>query len=549
MLSAREAAAQAERAEQGEGGPNGNSSGERGDRSTPPPGSPRGAGAGDPELVRALFGKGVALGKLGRNTQAGQVLEAVLVADAGHADAMVYLAMLRLRDSRVDEGIALCRLALERDAAHALGKEVLSTALTDEGTRLKVAGFSDLAFERYAEAAQVSPGCAPARYNLGIIHADRGEVEEALRAYRAALHVRPTYAEAHNNMGVVLKGAGRIAEAVEAYRACLRVDPNFELASKNLSIALSDLGTIVKGSDEPDARARALEHYQEALFHNSKNADAMYNLGVSYCERNELAKAAVCYELTLQINPRCAEAHNNLGVIHKDLGNLPKALQSYESALRLRPTFPEALNNLGSLPRPPAPPPAPARGRRTELMRGLARLRAGGQGGVHDDVRAGRRARLLQRRPPSPAGVSRPRLRPARARQRRETRRGVAWAVVLGSVHQPGEVLPGHGRRGAGGGAVLQVHRGVPGRRQRRSQPSPRAQLLDRAHVRRGVGAALGVGARRGGGRRAARTVREFARPPRGGCAWGTSRQISTRTRWRTLRRCCCAIATPPRRM
>ncbi|KAJ1475238.1 hypothetical protein T484DRAFT_1829194 [Baffinella frigidus] len=248
--------------------------------------------AGD-ERVRALFGKGVALGKLGRNTQAGQVLEAVLEADGAHADAMAYLAMLRVRDSRLDEGLGLLRQALILSPGHTLAAESLATALTDEGTRLKVAGFAGLAFEKYAEAAQVWPSCAPARYNLGIIFADRGELEEALDSYRAALAITPQYAEAHNNMGVVLKGAGRITEAVNAYRLCLKADPNFLLASQNLSVALSDLGTLVKHQSavrvatEPLGRAlgtlvkhqggldEALAYYQEALFYNSKNPDAI----------------------------------------------------------------------------------------------------------------------------------------------------------------------------------------------------------------------------------------------------------------------------------
>jgi protein O-GlcNAc transferase len=93
--------------------------------------------------------------------------------------------------------------------------------------------------------------------------------------------------------------------------------------------------------------AEAIQLYQQALFHNPRSADAMYNLGVAYAEGCEPEKACVCYELAAHFNPRCAEALNNLGVLHKDLDNLPRALSCYEAALRIRPTFPEALNNMG----------------------------------------------------------------------------------------------------------------------------------------------------------------------------------------------------------
>jgi protein O-GlcNAc transferase len=308
--------------------------------STPPPSAP----SENEDMVQAMVGKGISLGKLGRSVAAAQAFDAALELDGNSVEALTYLGLLRIREKRTEEGIELFRRALKREASHKLASESLATALTDEGTRLKLLAQSDDALSNYREAARVCPGYAPAYYNEGIVLAERGMVQQALESYARALKLWPRYFEAHNNRGVLLKGLDRLPEAIEAYRACLEINPNFELAAHNLSLALSDLGTAVKAQGRVQ---EAIHLYQQALYYNATSADVMYNLGVAYVENKEPLQAAIWYQLTIEVNPRSAEAYNNLGVIYKDMDNFPKALSCYEAALRIRPTFPEALNNMG----------------------------------------------------------------------------------------------------------------------------------------------------------------------------------------------------------
>jgi len=313
---------------------------EKQEPSTPPPSSP----AETEDIVKAMVGKGISLGKLGRPVAAAQAFDAALELNRDNVEALTYLALLHVREKRMVEGLALYRRALELDPGFTLACEGLATALTDEGTRLKLLGQTDRAMSKYREASRVCADYAPAHYNEGILLAERGLVQQALDSYARALELWPHYAEAHNNRGVLLKGMDRLPEAIEAYRACLEVNPNFQLASHNLALALSDLGTAVKAQGRVQ---EAIHLYQQALFYDATSADAMYNLGVAYVENNEAVKACICYQLTTEVNPRSAEAWNNLGVIYKDMDNLPRALSCYESALRIKPTFPEALNNVG----------------------------------------------------------------------------------------------------------------------------------------------------------------------------------------------------------
>lgn len=77
--------------------------------------------------------------------------------------------------------MVLYRKALRVDPLCKLAAEGLATVLTEEGTRLKLAGQSGLAYSKYEEAALLFPSYAPAHYNIGIMLAERGQNEEALQ--------------------------------------------------------------------------------------------------------------------------------------------------------------------------------------------------------------------------------------------------------------------------------------------------------------------------------------------------------------------------------
>lgn len=240
--------------------------------STPPPSSP----AENEDMVKALVGKGISLGKLGRSFAAAQAFDAALDLDGDNVEALTYLGLIRVKEKRTEEGLVLYRRALDLDPSYVLASEGMATALTDEGTRLKLLGQTDAAMSKYREASSVCTDYAPAHYNQGIVLAERGCVQEALDSYARALELYPAYAEAYNNRGVLLKGLDRLPEAIEAYRACLDINPNFELGAHNLSLALSDLGTAVKAQGRIH---EAINLYQQALYYNSNSPDAMYNLG------------------------------------------------------------------------------------------------------------------------------------------------------------------------------------------------------------------------------------------------------------------------------
>lgn len=52
---------------------------------------------------------------------------------------------------------------------------------------------------------EVCPSYAPALYNVAVVHAEAGRMEEAIAQYYAVFAISPTYPEAWCNLGVIYK--------------------------------------------------------------------------------------------------------------------------------------------------------------------------------------------------------------------------------------------------------------------------------------------------------------------------------------------------------
>jgi tetratricopeptide (TPR) repeat protein len=65
---------------------------------------------------------------------------------------------------------------------------------------------------------------APALVNIGNLHLEAGEAEEAIRYYERAVRSDEEYALAHHNLGVAYKRLGRTGEAVRELRRANRLE-------------------------------------------------------------------------------------------------------------------------------------------------------------------------------------------------------------------------------------------------------------------------------------------------------------------------------------
>ncbi len=85
-------------------------------------------------------------------------------------------------------------------------------------------GRYDEAGEAYLSALAQDPQCCEAAYNMGSLHEDRGEIEDAISDYRKALELSADYADAHFNLAGALARNGRDGEAIKHWQRYLELD-------------------------------------------------------------------------------------------------------------------------------------------------------------------------------------------------------------------------------------------------------------------------------------------------------------------------------------
>src|SRR5262249_47257239 len=79
-------------------------------------------------------------------------------------------------------------------------------------------GKLDEAIKALREAIRLEPKEAEAHYNLANVLSQKGLLDEAGDEFRLAVHFDPNLAEAHCNLGQLLRGQGQFADALKALR-------------------------------------------------------------------------------------------------------------------------------------------------------------------------------------------------------------------------------------------------------------------------------------------------------------------------------------------
>ena len=105
----------------------------------------------------------------------------------------------------------------------------------------------------YREILELRPNYAAAAINLGTIHYNLREHNQAEQLYRRATEADPDYALAFFDLGNVLDELKRLPEAIAAYERAIHLVPQYADAHYNLALALERQGH----------RRRALRHWLE----------------------------------------------------------------------------------------------------------------------------------------------------------------------------------------------------------------------------------------------------------------------------------------------
>jgi tetratricopeptide (TPR) repeat protein len=185
----------------------------------------------------------------------------------------------------------------------------------------------------YERAHALHPESAEPVCGLGVLAAERGDVDTARAHFERATELAPQDSQPWYRLGSLHLRRRELDAAEKALRRALELDPQHARAQGNLGLLLDLRGE----------RVAAETALQRALTLAPEEAENHFNLGALYAETGRLEQALECFEAGAELQPQSLEGHLNAGRIHLEQGRYDAALQRLARVLALAPGHADAL--------------------------------------------------------------------------------------------------------------------------------------------------------------------------------------------------------------
>jgi len=209
----------------------------------------------------------------------------------GRNDVRLHIAEALLEKGETDEARQVLILAVQEKADPGL------IALY-QGWAMHIDGMPGEAEPLLREAIRMKPKEPLGWQLLGLIEADSGRVEDAIRSFERAVDTEPTNASSWNNLGFLRLSVSRHKEAADALAKAVSLDGRVPKYRMNLGFALAGCGRM----------AEALAAFRGA----GTEADAQSNLAVAYELAGNPDLAREHYLKALRSNPEHGSARDAL---------------------------------------------------------------------------------------------------------------------------------------------------------------------------------------------------------------------------------------------
>ncbi len=251
--------------------------------------------------------------------------------------------------SRFREAIHLCKSTLEITKNHIVLRPMAVCEYQMGGV--------DQALNYYQQALNLCPTedereLAAIYHHLGILKANKGEVEEAIALYNQSLeiderigNVQDKAATLHQ-MGIIYANKEEVEKAIAFYNQSLEIDALDERIGnvQGKAATLHCLGNLYANKGDVD---QAIAFYNQSLAITERignfqtKAATLYNLGYIYANKGEVEQAITLFNQSLEIFEHIGNVQgkaatlNNLGYIYADKGEVDEAISLYNQSLEI----------------------------------------------------------------------------------------------------------------------------------------------------------------------------------------------------------------------
>ncbi|WP_233903041.1 tetratricopeptide repeat protein [Stieleria maiorica] len=184
----------------------------------------------------------------------------------------------------------------------------------------------------YKEVLEREPEQTVAMQLLGVIAAQFGNLELAIRRVRQSITIDPNQPGALNNLGNMLAEAERYDEAIDAYERSI----HFEPTDPHVHLHLGH----VYGYQ--DRHLEAVAAYKRATELEPRDAALWNTLGWALDKIGQLDDAIAAFERAMELDANYISPKDGMGKVFRQMGRLEDALAIYQQWLAIEPDNPIA---------------------------------------------------------------------------------------------------------------------------------------------------------------------------------------------------------------
>jgi tetratricopeptide (TPR) repeat protein len=141
-----------------------------------------------------------------------------------------------------------------------------------------------VAFKQNLEAATLNPADSSAHYNLGLIHQQRGDLNEAIGRFQKAIEIDENEIDAHYQLGRIARQQQRLGDAIRHFEQVVMRGPGHS----QYEIWREVGSTYIEAGQFEDAR-NALEQFLE---HRTSDPEGLYLMGRAHAGLGDKREAA-----------------------------------------------------------------------------------------------------------------------------------------------------------------------------------------------------------------------------------------------------------------
>jgi tetratricopeptide (TPR) repeat protein len=237
------------------------------------------------------------------------------------------LALIRHRQGRADEAIAICRSCYEqlnthlKPDQHRLHRSVLLYNIAQVYTAI---GLLEEAVSYLTLAMEMDPNYSEYYNDRGNLYMKMGRIEDALNDYFQAIELSPPYWEVWSNLGQCYRMMGQLEKAIAAYSNSLDLDPQV-----SVMLARAEIYELL---EQPNA---ALLDYSTAIALSSDQAFVLANRAILYYQVECYQEALDDLNQAIKLSPDTPDLYENRAIALTTLGREEEAQEDYQTYLEL----------------------------------------------------------------------------------------------------------------------------------------------------------------------------------------------------------------------